>query len=175
MELIKTLLVFEKDSTVIKYPTVKSFWRNTRVSGGFLVGDYDGALFLADGITKTFEWEYHDETPDYGRILSVLSLRERFTFAEKALLDLYSIDDPSLDTEARLQKATVRQLFEELRSAPGGVVDLDYLPVQQGIKLMCEVLQQSGHIANADERFNQIIHAPVRFDELIESARMAYL
>lgn len=57
MKTIKTPLLFNVGSTVIKYPTPRDYWFNTRIEGNSLVGDFDGGLFKADGATKAFEWE----------------------------------------------------------------------------------------------------------------------
>jgi hypothetical protein len=82
--MIKTPVVFEHNSTVIKYPTNRSQWKNTFVANGFLVGTYEGSLFLADGSTKSFPWEpYMPPAPFYGMLITSLAFFDRLFEVEE--------------------------------------------------------------------------------------------
>lgn len=171
--LIKTPLKFITASTVIKYPGTRENWNDTKTDGAFLIGNYTGALYLNDGVTKSFEWEFYTPSAiDYGRIVSVPAWRKRYTLLEKSTVDLLSIDDPSATNEARLQQATIRQVLKELDFA--SEVPLDDPEFQAATMGTCELLKTANLIADAAIRFNELVNAPVQFSELPERLKALY-
>jgi hypothetical protein len=71
----------------IQYPGTPADWQNTQIESNALVGDYDGALYLGDGVTKAFDWStYTPPVPTYGLIITPLALLNRFLPAEESAI-----------------------------------------------------------------------------------------
>lgn len=153
---------------LIKYPDDISLFANTdlKTVPGRIIADYSGTLNLE---------AYTPAPVNYGQTITVFAFRGRFKNNERAVLDLYSIDDPQLSAVERLKKAEVRQFFEDLRTAPRGEVELNYKPTQDGVRAACEVLLASGVILDKDQRYNEIINEPVAFSELPDSLKAKFV
>ncbi len=73
--------------TAVVYPGDATKWSATNVVGQIVVGDYSGALYLTDGVTKAFGWTaYVPPAPTYGLIITPLAMLNRFLPAEEAAI-----------------------------------------------------------------------------------------
>lgn len=76
-----------QNGTAVVYPGDATKWTATNVVGQSVVGEYAGALYLADGVTKAFNWTaWSPPAPSYGLIITPLAMLNRFLPAEEAAI-----------------------------------------------------------------------------------------
>lgn len=120
--LISTPLV--QNGTAVVYPGDATKWAATDVIGQTLVGEYAGALYLADGVTKAFTWTaYVPPAPSYGLIITPLALLERFLPAEEAAI-----------RTAQPSSVLIQGLMDRIRLA--SFIDLTAPNTQAGINAL---------------------------------------
>ncbi|MDE2470389.1 MAG: hypothetical protein KGL35_17000 [Bradyrhizobium sp.] len=73
-----------QNGTAVVYPGDATKWTATNVVGQSVVGEYAGALYLADGVTKAFNWTaWSPPAPSYGLVITPLAMLNRFLPAEE--------------------------------------------------------------------------------------------
>jgi hypothetical protein len=165
--MIRTPIVFETGNTIIKYPINRDFWRNTFIENGQLVGDYEGNLFLADGATKAFPWEYYEpEQVNYGTLITSLAFFERLDDVE----EIFFRSDAKTDVLVERLLARSERLTDE--------IDLQRQDVRDGLKYVLGKMVATGIEGYsqqfADSRFNAIIFEPVTLSEIPAYLRPLY-
>jgi len=95
--------------------------------------------------------------PEAARHINKLDFRLRFTVAEKATIELASLDDPLAGASQRQMSALLRSAFRDLEAAR--FVDLDFQETRNGVLM----LESEGLIATG--RALEILDAPVQPSE----------
>lgn len=132
----------------IQYPGTASDWQNTSIESGVLVGDYDGALYLADGATKAFDWStYTPPTPSYGLVITPLALLNRFLPAEESAI-----------RSAQASSTSIQGLMDRIHLAT--FVDLTDPVTEGGIN----ALVAGGYLTSA--RATTMLTTPATWKEL---------
>jgi hypothetical protein len=152
-------LVYKPNSSVISYPGNVAAWSNTIVHGSSIAGDYSDSLYMADGVTKTFDWEpYSPAEQDYGTLISNLAFFERMRDAEEDFLRV------SAKTNIQFEKLLART--EKIAEA----IDLQRIDVRAGVVKVLAAMVSSGvdgyTEAYALQRHNEILNTKVVFSEL---------
>ena len=111
----------------------------------------DYVAWLNEGNSPTLIDE--EETPTYGRRITVLAFRNRFTHNEKITIEMASIDNPEAAQQLRLLAASLRVHQKDLDNAT--YVDLDRPDTISGVQAM----ETYGIIAAG--RTDVIINSPV--------------
>lgn len=154
-------------TTRIVYPTPAGEWSNTFVDGEFVVGDCASPLYLADGITKAFDWEaYQLPTVNYGTLISSLAFFDRMR--------------PEEETFFRTQ-AKVNIEFEKLLSRAerlSGAIELTRDDVRNGITAILGAMVQANiegyTVEYATQRYSEMLDAPVQWSELPTDLKLKY-
>jgi hypothetical protein len=165
--MIKTPIKTANNSTVIEYPINRNAWKNTFIESGFLVGNYEGNLFKADGATKAFPWEYYEPAQvNYGTLITSLAFFERLDDVEETFFR----SDAKTDVLVEKLLARSERLTDE--------IDLQRQDVRDGLKYVLGKMVAAGIEGYsqqfADSRFNAIIFEPVTLSEIPAYLRPLY-
>ena len=71
------------NGTAVVYPGDVTKWFATDVVGLTLVGEYSGALYQSDGVTKLFNWSNYVAPDTNNPVMSKLAFLSRMTQAER--------------------------------------------------------------------------------------------
>lgn len=165
--MIKTPVVFEIGKTVIKYPINRSFWKNTFIEDGLLVGDYEGKLFLADGATKAFDWDPYTAPPqNYGTLMTGLAFFDRMLPQEESFFR----EGAKVNVDLERLLARSERLTEN--------IDLARADVRDGVAGVLNLMHAheiAGYNADYVElRKIAILDAPLQWDELPEKIQLQF-
>ena len=103
-------------------------------------------------------WIASHPSADYGRRITVLAFRNRFTKLEKILIDIASIDDPNAELNERMNAAAIRADMKDSDSA--AYIDLGRDDTRSGVMSM-----ETLGIINAG-RALEILDTPVQAHEV---------
>jgi hypothetical protein len=92
------------------------------------------------------------------RIIKTTAFRDRFTFMEKARIDLASLDNPQDTQDNRLRAAGLRASMKDLELRPE--VDLD----SPGLRSRLQILQGM-NLLDSESRIDEILSAPIELSE----------
>ena len=95
--------------------------------------------------------------PDYGSRITVLAFRQRFSMAEKAAIELASLDNPTAPMPERAAAAGLRAYLGDVAAAQ--FIDLTRPDTRAGV----EQIEAMGLIAEG--RAGEILDAPVQLAE----------
>jgi hypothetical protein len=165
--MIKVPLVFEQNSSVVKYPTARSQWEKTFIDDGFLVGHYEGPLYLADGVTKTFNWAEYIKSPiNYGTLMTSLAFFDRMMDVEERFLR--EAAKINIDMERLLARA------ERLTDN----VDVARDDVKNGVHMVLQQMLIAGvpdyNAVYVEQRKFAILELPISFTELPEKLQLQF-
>lgn len=127
---------------------------------GFVEAHYPGCF------REVPEPELPAPSTDYGRIITVLAFRQRFTMTEKTAIELASIDNPSAPLEERQKAASLRAYLGDLSVAT--CVDLSREDTISSV----QQLEDFGLLASG--RAAEIIDSPVLLVELPLEVKAKY-
>lgn len=111
---------------------------------------YNGTTFEAPAV----------EAPVLTRYLSKLGFRNRFTAAEKALIEFAALDNPAAAMPARMLSASIRATLADQRDAT--YIDPNRPDTRQGV-----IGMETGGLLSAG-RALQILDAPIQDDEMFK-------
>jgi hypothetical protein len=122
------------------------------------------AMEIPEGYTlegQTVNSDYLTElaTPkNYGRKITVLAFRNRFTMQEKVMIEIAGCDDPNAEIGPRMNAAYVRASLKDTDNA--AYIDLDQDDTRSGV----QVMEAQGLIAMG--RATEILDSPVQAHEI---------
>jgi hypothetical protein len=142
------------ESVTYAYPQGMDKWLNSQIYGnGILIGDFQGSLYLGDGVTKAFEWENYeaDVFQYYGTRVTKLAFLNRLGDEVMAGIELASRSNTQLGIAAAIIK---------LKHQSSTFIDLSLPETSTDIQKLVAL----GFISQ--EQSNSIINTPVTRKEV---------